>query len=120
VKRTTSVKEIAHAGAVNASLEAVRSRSECLTRAGESRRKPPHDPRSYLLLDGDDVARAVLGEIETCGPSSEDRSLLSSRLLSLPDDLLHEYRQYIRAGFHAVLVIDADTGVTILEMRKRV
>lgn len=74
-----------------------------------------HNPRPYLIEP--DHFTTHFGEINADGLAGGEltESDLSKRL---DRETLIEYRQARREGFHPVLVIDLETGVAALEMRK--
>ena len=75
-----------------------------------------HNPRPYLI--GPEVFTTHLGEINSDG--LEGGSFTDSDLRNRLDrEQWAEYRQARCEGFHPVLVIDLDTGVSALEMRKQ-
>jgi hypothetical protein len=76
-----------------------------------------HNPRSYLLGE-DDTTTVNLGEFDADGFAGGKAFSEPELLRKLSREQRADYRQARSEGFHPVLLIDMETGVPVLEMRK--
>jgi hypothetical protein len=79
--------------------------------------KSLHDPRPHLF--GDNITTVFLGEYHGDGFSAGSGNFDEGELLrNLSREQRADYRQAKREGFHPVHVIDLETAVRGIEMRK--
>jgi hypothetical protein len=77
------------------------------------------NPRPYLLGE-DNTTTVILGVFDADGFSAGSGFEEAELLRKLSREQSADYKQARREGFHPVLVLDLETSVPVLEMRKAV